>query len=146
MGGEGNEKLINLEMCRYRSVFFIVPVRPQALEQDPSYWPALESLENVKSLAVDRWHYRMLNHNARNESYSRAIERAVKTAASRPGRSSSVSFMLMITFRRGERSEEGCPHKDTGSAGVALLGEPIITTSCYAFLHYVYILDLYLLY
>lgn len=67
----------------------------KALEQDPSYWPALESLENVKSLAVDRWHYRMLNHNARNESYSRAIERAVKTAASRPGRSSSAGVTVL---------------------------------------------------
>lgn len=53
----------------------------QALKLDPSYWPALESLENVKSLAVDRWHYRMLNHSARNEAYARAIGRAVKSAA-----------------------------------------------------------------
>ncbi|CAN0601909.1 unnamed protein product, partial [Ectocarpus sp. 12 AP-2014] len=49
----------------------------QALALDPAFWPALESLENVKSLAVDRWHFRMLNHSARNEAYSRAIQRAV---------------------------------------------------------------------
>eukprot|EP00752_Nemacystus_decipiens_P012097 g10724.t1 len=54
----------------------------QALALDPGFWPALESLENVKSLAVDRWHFRMLNHSARNEAYSRAIERAVAAAAS----------------------------------------------------------------
>lgn len=53
----------------------------QALALDPGYWPALESLENVKSLAVDRWHFRMLNHSARNEAYSRAIQRAVADAA-----------------------------------------------------------------
>ncbi|CAN0156533.1 unnamed protein product [Ectocarpus sp. 4 AP-2014] len=53
----------------------------KALALDPAYWPALESLENVKSLAVDRWHYRMLNHSARNEAYSRAIQRAVIDAA-----------------------------------------------------------------
>lgn len=57
----------------------------QALELDPGYWPALESLENVKSLAVDRWHYRMLNHSARNEAYSRAIKRAVTAAKSSRG-------------------------------------------------------------
>lgn len=54
----------------------------QALALDPGYWPALESLDNAKSLAVDRWHYRMLNHAARNEAYSRAIERAVTDAVS----------------------------------------------------------------
>ncbi|CAN0238962.1 unnamed protein product, partial [Pylaiella littoralis] len=53
----------------------------RALALDPGYWPALESLENVKSLAVDRWHFRMLNHSARNEAYSRAIQRAVVAAA-----------------------------------------------------------------
>ncbi len=52
----------------------------QALALDPGYWPALESLENVKSLAVDRWHFRMLNDEARNEAYSRAIQRAVAAA------------------------------------------------------------------
>ena len=59
----------------------------QALALDPEYWPALESLENVKSLAVDRWHFRMLNHSARNEAYARAIKRAVADAASDGGRS-----------------------------------------------------------
>ncbi|CAM9571626.1 unnamed protein product [Scytosiphon promiscuus] len=53
----------------------------RALTLDPGYWPALESLENVKSLAVDRWHFRMLNHSARNEAYARAIQRAVAAAA-----------------------------------------------------------------
>lgn len=64
----------------------------QALEYDPVYWPALESLENVKSLAVDRWHYRMLNHSARNEAYSRAIKRAVAAAAASCAGQSAVRF------------------------------------------------------
>lgn len=65
----------------------LVARRPccQALELDPGYWPARESLENIKNLAVDRWHFRMLNHSARNEAYSRAIRRAVAAAADRPG-------------------------------------------------------------
>lgn len=64
----------------------------QALALDPGYWPALESLENVKSLAVDRWHFRMLNHSARNEAYSRAIGRAVAAATADRG-SSEVGIL-----------------------------------------------------
>lgn len=69
----------------------------QALALDPEYWPALESLENVKSLAVDRWHFRMLNHSARNEAYARAIKRAVAAAASDGGRSEVSSLCLLVS-------------------------------------------------
>ncbi|CAM9175374.1 unnamed protein product [Choristocarpus tenellus] len=55
----------------------------RALEIDSTYWPALESLENVKNLAVDRWHFRMLNDGKRNHAYCRAISRAVAQAKER---------------------------------------------------------------
>eukprot|EP00904_Undaria_pinnatifida_P007075 jgi/Undpi1/3498/HiC_scaffold_16.g06870.m1 len=68
----------------------------RALALDPEYWPALESLENVKSLAVDRWHFRMLNHSARNLAYARAIERVVAAAASDGGKSKAGVTVLDI--------------------------------------------------
>lgn len=74
----------------------------QALELDPGYWPALESLENVKSLAVDRWHYRMLNHSARNEAYSRAIKRAVTAAKSSRGDSEVRVSIVKKNLLRSE--------------------------------------------
>lgn len=49
----------------------------KCVEIDPSFFVAYESLENVKSLIVDRWHFRMLNDHHRNRAYQRAIERAV---------------------------------------------------------------------
>lgn len=81
----------------------------QALALDPEYWPALESLENVKSLAVDRWHFRMLNHSARNEAYARAIERAVAAAASDGGRSEVSPTSARI---RDSGDERGGQHDD----------------------------------
>lgn len=73
---------------------------PQALALDPGYWPALESLENVKSLAVDRWHFRMLNHSARNEAYARAIQRAVTSAAASHRSRGSQARSLHSLLRR----------------------------------------------
>ncbi|CAN0025645.1 unnamed protein product, partial [Ectocarpus sp. 12 AP-2014] len=68
----------------------------KALALDPAFWPALESLENIKSLAVDRWHFRMLNHSARNEAYSRAIQRAVTdAAAAAAGRNSEAGVTVL---------------------------------------------------
>ncbi|CAM9272239.1 unnamed protein product, partial [Chrysoparadoxa australica] len=49
----------------------------RALVVEPENWQALECLENVKSLAVDRWFFRMLNDGSRNEAYQAALRAAV---------------------------------------------------------------------
>lgn len=40
--------------------------------------PVAESLENMKALVADQWHYRMLNDLERNEAYDRALRRALQ--------------------------------------------------------------------
>jgi type II protein arginine methyltransferase len=44
---------------------------------DASYTPAIDSAESIKSMVVDRWHYRMLNDKQRNVQYKSSITRAI---------------------------------------------------------------------
>jgi predicted Zn-dependent protease len=37
----------------------------------PDYAPVYDAIENTKNLIVDRWHFRMLNDEFRNNSYLR---------------------------------------------------------------------------
>ncbi|CAN0574387.1 unnamed protein product, partial [Ectocarpus sp. 12 AP-2014] len=78
----------------------------QALALDPAFWPALESLENVKSLAVDRWHFRMLNHSARNEAYSRAIQRAAGVTVLDIG--TGTGILAVLAARAGASHVYAC--------------------------------------
>ncbi|CAM9177188.1 unnamed protein product [Phaeothamnion confervicola] len=64
-----------------------------ALRIDPCFWPAMESAENVRAAAVDRWHYRMLNDRLRNEAYDAAIRRAVQRAGQRLGAGAAVTVL-----------------------------------------------------
>ena len=49
----------------------------RALDLDPSSAAAQEGLENLRSFAAERWHFRMLNDRARNAAYDTAIIRAL---------------------------------------------------------------------
>ena len=53
----------------------------------------LESLENCKSLVVDRWHFRMLNDFNRNNAYERAIIQAIGRIRSRKGPDARISVL-----------------------------------------------------
>ncbi|XP_063221669.1 protein arginine N-methyltransferase 9-like [Bacillus rossius redtenbacheri] len=50
----------------------------QARVANPSYLPAISNLYNCCNLAVERWHYRMLNDGCRNETYRSAIVKALR--------------------------------------------------------------------
>ncbi len=45
----------------------------RALELDPGFGTAREALESIQNLAVDRWHFRMLNDKARNVAFQHAL-------------------------------------------------------------------------
>eukprot|EP01041_Mallomonas_annulata_P004625 gene4625-9185_t len=44
----------------------------------PHFISSLDSLENIKSLIIDRWHFRMLNDRCRNRSYELALHHALR--------------------------------------------------------------------
>ena len=50
----------------------------ECIQQDPSYYCAIECLDTIKNIIVDRWHFRMLNDDVRNLCYKTAIENAVR--------------------------------------------------------------------
>lgn len=54
----------------------------KALRINPGFVQARENLENLFGHLVERWHFRMLNDQARNQAYRDAIERAVKAGRS----------------------------------------------------------------
>jgi predicted RNA methylase len=43
----------------------------------PTFLPAIESYENIKSNVIDRWHFRMLNDGIRNLYYFHAIQTVI---------------------------------------------------------------------
>ena len=49
----------------------------RALKADPSYLPAERNLQNAYSLAVDRWHFPMLNDKHRNHAFDKAIRKKI---------------------------------------------------------------------
>ncbi|CAG2061246.1 unnamed protein product, partial [Timema podura] len=49
----------------------------QAQDVCSDFLPALKNLQSCCNLAVERWHYRMLNDNRRNQGFRSAITRAV---------------------------------------------------------------------
>lgn len=56
-----------------------------ALKLDPYYLPAVDALENIRNLAIDRWHFRMLNDRERNFKYRSAIHAGIRAAAEKTG-------------------------------------------------------------
>ena len=50
----------------------------EALNYNCDYLPAYRNLQNVHNCLIDRWHFRMLNDNNRNESYREAIIKTIK--------------------------------------------------------------------
>ena len=50
----------------------------ECIQQNPFYYCAIECLDTIKNIIVDRWHFRMLNDDVRNLYYKTAIENAVK--------------------------------------------------------------------
>ncbi|TFJ81735.1 hypothetical protein NSK_006984 [Nannochloropsis salina CCMP1776] len=62
----------------------------RALHIRPRHLAALDALENLKNLALDRWHFRMLNDRSRNASYQRAIFSCIREQARRLGRAPRV--------------------------------------------------------
>ena len=49
----------------------------RALHVNPGSIRAKENLENIASLLVERWHFRMLNDKKRNQAYKQAISKAI---------------------------------------------------------------------
>lgn len=49
----------------------------QVLKLCPTYAMVEKNINSIKNLLVERWHYRMLNDNLRNESYRQAIHQLV---------------------------------------------------------------------
>lgn len=50
----------------------------RALRKDPVNGDIVEAIENIRSFAVERWHFRMLNDTLRNKVYFNAIQRTVQ--------------------------------------------------------------------
>nr|XP_046472761.1 protein arginine N-methyltransferase 9-like isoform X1 [Neodiprion pinetum] len=48
-----------------------------ALQVDSNFLPAERNLQNAFSMAVDRWHFPMLNDTARNRGFRRAIQKRI---------------------------------------------------------------------
>ena len=49
----------------------------RALKVDPNFLPAERNLQNAYSMAVDRWHFTMLNDKCRNNAFERAIRKRI---------------------------------------------------------------------
>nr|XP_034187371.1 protein arginine N-methyltransferase 9-like isoform X1 [Osmia lignaria] len=49
----------------------------RALESNPNFLPAERNLQNAFSMAVDRWHFPMLNDKLRNNAFEHAIQRRI---------------------------------------------------------------------
>ncbi|XP_025263175.1 protein arginine N-methyltransferase 9 isoform X2 [Camponotus floridanus] len=49
----------------------------RALKVDPNFLPAERNLQNAYSMAVDRWHFTMLNDKWRNNAFERAIRKRI---------------------------------------------------------------------
>ncbi|GAB5031912.1 protein arginine n-methyltransferase 10-like [Nannochloropsis oceanica] len=62
----------------------------RALRIDPGYFAALDALENIKNLSLDRWHFRMLNDLNRNTTYQLALRRVLLEETIRLGRAPKV--------------------------------------------------------
>ena len=58
----------------------------RAIALDPGFHAAVDALESLKGLALDRWHFRMLNDRPRNAAYPRALRLVVAAEAARLGR------------------------------------------------------------
>lgn len=62
----------------------------RALRIDPGYFAALDALENMKNLILDRWHFRMLNDKTRNVAYQQALRHVLAEETIRLGRAPRV--------------------------------------------------------
>lgn len=49
----------------------------RALQVDENFLPAVKNLQNAYCMAVDRWHFVMLNDRKRNETFNKAIKKKV---------------------------------------------------------------------
>lgn len=49
----------------------------RALKVDPNFLPAERNLQNAFSMAVDRWHFTMLNDKRRNNAFEQAIRKKI---------------------------------------------------------------------
>jgi type II protein arginine methyltransferase len=49
----------------------------RALNSDQNFLPAERNLQNAYSMAVDRWHFTMLNDRSRNHAFHQAITKRI---------------------------------------------------------------------
>lgn len=49
----------------------------KALKVDPDFIPGERNLQNAFSMAVDRWHFTMLNDKQRNSAFEQAIRKKI---------------------------------------------------------------------
>lgn len=82
----------------------------QALLADPQLLLAREGLDRCKTMAVERWHFRMLNDGLRNAAFEAALTAAV---ARRPGCSvldigAGTGILAMMALRAGATKAQAC--------------------------------------
>lgn len=94
---------IDLLQCR-------IDAPSEGLFRQTSLLPMIESLENMKALVADQWHYRMLNDLERNTAYDQAIRRTLEV---RPGAvvldiGGGTGLLSMFAARAGARHVYCC--------------------------------------
>jgi type II protein arginine methyltransferase len=80
----------------------------RALQLDPHAWAAREALENLKSMACDRWHYRMLNDTQRNTAYARALEDCCARGARVLDIGTGTGILSLLAVRAGASEVTAC--------------------------------------
>lgn len=86
----------------------------RALTLDPGLSGAQENLDSVANLLVERWHFRMLNDQFRNQAYKNAIDRAVKEGCDRVlDIGSGTGILSMFAVQSGAKNVYACEMSKT---------------------------------
>ena len=81
----------------------------QALNLDPKLSCAEENIDSIANVLIERWHFRMLNDKKRNESYRRAIVRAVKKGCTQVlDIGSGTCILSMFAIQSGAKDVFAC--------------------------------------
>lgn len=86
----------------------------RALVIDPSLSGAQENLDSVANLLVERWHFRMINDQCRNQAYKNAIDRAVKEGCDQVlDIGSGTGILSMYAVQAGAKEVHACEMSKT---------------------------------
>ncbi|KAG7203802.1 hypothetical protein KM043_013819 [Ampulex compressa] len=75
-----NSRMLNnfaAHLLRNNDPIAAIKYLKRALQVDPAFLPAERNLQNAFSMAVDRWHFPMLNDKRRNNAFERAIRKRI---------------------------------------------------------------------